>query len=159
MAQRWFAAFNDKDLERLLALYDDNARHFSPKLKVRHPETNGLIKGKSALRSWWQDAFDRLPSLHYEIVRLTPHEDRVFMEYVRHVKGEADLFVGEMLEIKNGVIVRSVCFTNKSKVYALLIFLEKNSGSSGNKPKSAALSCVAKKVKLLLALEFKGVDV
>src|SRR5580765_2323901 len=92
IAQRWFAAFNDKGLERLLTLYYDFAEHFSPKLKVRHPETNGLIKGKNALRAWWQDAFDRLPSLHYEIVRLTPYEDRVFMEYIRHVKDEADLY-------------------------------------------------------------------
>src|SRR5258706_14061915 len=110
IARRWFAAFNDKDLERLLALYHDNAEHFSPKLKVRHPETNGLIKGKVALRSWWQDAFERLQSLQYEIIRLTPHEDRVFMEYVRHVNGEEDLFVGEMLEIQNGLIIKSSVF-------------------------------------------------
>ncbi len=110
IARRWFAAFNDKDLERLLALYHDNAEHFSPKLKVRHPETKGLIKGKEALRVWWQDAFDRLPSLQYEIIRLTPHEDRVFMEYVRRAIGEDDLCVGEMLEIQNGLIIKSSVF-------------------------------------------------
>ncbi len=110
IAKQWFAAFNDKDLERLLTLYHDDAAHFSPKLKTLHPETNGLIKGKNALRSWWQDAFDRLPSLHYEIVRLTPHEDRVFMEYIRRVNGETNLFVGEMLEIQKGLIVKSSVF-------------------------------------------------
>jgi len=110
IALGWFAAFNNKDLERLLALYHDNAEHFSPKLKVRHPQTNGLIKGKDALRTWWRDAFDRLPSLQYEIVRLTPHQDRVFMEYVRHVKGEDDLYVGEMLEIQRGLIIKSSVF-------------------------------------------------
>jgi len=110
IAQHWFAAFNDKDLERLLALYHDKAVHFSPKLKVRHPETNGLIKGKNALRTWWRDAFDRLPSLRYEIIRLTAHEDRVFMEYIRHVDSETDLYVGEMLEIKNGLIIKSSVF-------------------------------------------------
>ena len=110
IAKLWFAAFNDKDLERLLKLYNDNAEHFSPKLKVQHPETHGLIKGKAALRSWWQDAFDRLPSLHYETIRLTPFEDRVFMEYIRHVNGEGDLFVGEMLEIQNGLIIKSSVF-------------------------------------------------
>jgi len=77
---------------------------------VRQPETNGLIKGKAALRAWWQDAFDRLPSLRYKIVRLTPNQDRVFMEYVRHVVGEDDLYVGEMLEIKNELIVKSSVF-------------------------------------------------
>lgn len=110
IAQRWLEAFNKKELERLLALYHDHAEHFSPKLKVRHPETNGLIKGKAALRSWWRDAFERLPSLHYEIIRLTPYEDRVFMEYVRHVHGEDDLSVGEMLEIQQDLIIRSSVF-------------------------------------------------
>src|ERR1041384_5982735 len=102
IAYRWFAAFNQKNLEELLSLYHDNAEHFSPKLKVRHPETKGLIKGKAALRAWWTDAFDRLPSLNYEVTRLTSQDDRVFMEYVRHVKGEEDLSGGEMLGAKDG---------------------------------------------------------
>jgi len=110
IAAQWFVAFNAHDLERLLSLYDDHAEHFSPKLKVRQPATKGLIKGKSALRSWWQDSFDRLPTLRYEVVRLTPYEDRVFMEYVRHVENEEDLFVGEMLEVRNGLIVKSSVF-------------------------------------------------
>ena len=89
---KWFSAFNIHHLENLLSLYDDQAEHISPKLKLRHPETNGLIKGKVALRAWWQDAFNRLPSLQYEVVRLTPHNDHVFMEYIRHVKEEEDLY-------------------------------------------------------------------
>lgn len=107
VALRWFAAFNAHDLEALLSLYADEAEHYSPKLKVRQPETNGLITGKAALRAWWRDAFDRLPSLHYEVVKLTADEEQVFMEYIRQVKDEADLRVGEVLEIRNGVIVAS----------------------------------------------------
>lgn len=110
IANSWFAAFNDKNIEELLSLYHESAEHFSPKLKTRQPETKGLIKGKAALRAWWQDAFNRLPTLHYQVIRLTSQHDRVFMEYVRHVKGEEDLYVGEMLEIKDGLIVKSSVF-------------------------------------------------
>ena len=110
IAYKWFDAFNRHDLEQLLSLYHDEAQHFSPKLKVRQPETQGLIRGKGALRAWWKDALERLPTLHYEVVRLTPYEDRVFMEYVRHVTGEEDLYVGEMLDVKNGLIVASSVF-------------------------------------------------
>jgi hypothetical protein len=110
IALQWFAAFNEKKLDILLSLYHNEAEHFSPKLKVRHPETKGLIKGKTALRTWWQDAFDRLPSLNYGVIRLTSQDDRVFMEYVRHVNGEDDLYVGEMLEIQDGLIVKSSVF-------------------------------------------------
>ncbi len=107
IALTWFEAFNEHNLEKLLSLYDENAQHYSPKLKIRQPETQGLIKGKGALRTWWKDAFDRLPSLQYEVKKLTADEQQVFMEYIRHVNGEEDLSVGEVLEINNGLIVFS----------------------------------------------------
>lgn len=107
LAEQWLSAFNHQDLEGLLSLYHDQAEHYSPKLKLRQPETYGLIKGKAALRGWWRDSFDRLPTLQYEVIQLTPHDNRVFMEYMRHVQGEEDLRVGEMLEVKDGLIVFS----------------------------------------------------
>ena len=51
IAHAWFDAFNTHDIEMLLALYAEDAEHYSPKLKIRQPETNGLIKGKPALRA------------------------------------------------------------------------------------------------------------
>ena len=107
IAKAWLDAFNAHDLEKLLSLYDDNAKHFSPKLKIRRPETNGLVTGKTALRDWWRDAFDRLPTLRYRVTSLTANDERVFMEYVRQVEGENDLLVGEVLEVFGGKIVAS----------------------------------------------------
>lgn len=107
IAEKWFAAFNDHDLEALLALYDDAAEHYSPKLRLRRPETKGMVRGKDALREWWKDAFERLPTLRYEVTGLTADADRVFMEYIRHVAGEEDLRVGEVLEVRGGLIVAS----------------------------------------------------
>lgn len=101
IALKWFEAFNEHDLEKLLSLYDDSAAHYSPKLKLRHPETNGYVKGKQALRDWWQDAFNRLPSLHYNVTLLTANNERVFMEYVRQVDGEPDMLVAEVLELND----------------------------------------------------------
>ena len=107
IAFKWFDAFNQHKLEQLLSLYDDEAQHYSPKLKIRKPETNGFVSGKQALREWWQDAFDRLPTLQYELTSLTANSDRVFMEYVRKVEGEADMLVAEVLEVKEGKIIKS----------------------------------------------------
>lgn len=107
IATSWFEAFNTQNLEKLLSLYSDTAKHYSPKLKIRKPETNGLVQGKDALRAWWKDAFERLPSLKYEPTSLTANENRVFMEYTRKVEGEEDMFVAELLEIENGMIVAS----------------------------------------------------
>jgi hypothetical protein len=107
IAKKWFEAFNEHDLEKLISLYDDNAQHFSPKLKIRQPETNGLIVGKKALEIWWKDAFERLPTLQYVPTSFTANEKRVFMEYTRKVNGEEDMFVAELLEIENGKIISS----------------------------------------------------
>ena len=107
IAMRWFEAFNAHNLEKLLSLYDDEAQHFSPKLKIRQPETKGLVVGKDAMRAWWQDAFDRLPTLHYQVTSLTANSDRVFMEYIRAVAGEENMLVAEVLEVKDGKIIAS----------------------------------------------------
>ena len=107
IATKWFQAFNDHNLEQLLALYHNEAEHYSPKLKVRQPETNGLVKGKATLRAWWQDSFDRLPTLSYSPTTFTANEQRVFMEYVRSVENEEHMLVGEVLEIADGLIVAS----------------------------------------------------
>lgn len=107
IAHAWFEAFNSHNLEKLLSLYDDDAEHFSPKLKIRHPETKGLVTGKEALRKWWKDAFERLPTLSYKVKSLTADSDRVFMEYIRTVENEDEMLVAEVLEIKEGSIVAS----------------------------------------------------
>ena len=107
IARQWLSAFNEHNLEKLLALYAQDAVHYSPKLKLRHPETNGLIKGKENLRAWWKDAFDRLPTLQYKATSLTANSERVFMEYTRMVEGEGNILVAEVLEINDNLIVSS----------------------------------------------------
>ena len=107
---QWFAAFNTKNIELLLSLYHDHAEHFSPKLKIRKPETKGLIKGKEQLRDWWQDAFERLPELHYKPNYFIADDQSVFVEYVRTVPGEEELIVGEVMFFENGKIVKSKVF-------------------------------------------------
>ena len=110
LARQWLARFNARDLDGLLALYADDAVHVSPKLRDRQPETKGEIRGKAALRAWWADAMQRLPGLRYQEEHLTAMGNRVFMEYVRTVPGQADLLVAEVLVVDGGVIVESRVF-------------------------------------------------
>jgi hypothetical protein len=41
------------------------------------------------------------------LTKLTADDKSVFMEYTRRVSGEADLKVGEVLEIEKGLVVAS----------------------------------------------------
>ena len=110
IAERWLDCFARRDLDGLLALYADDAVHTSPKIRVRHPETGGAIRGKATMRAWWQEAFDRLPGMRYEPTAFTADATRVVMEYVRKVPGEADYPVAEVLEVADGLIVASRVF-------------------------------------------------
>lgn len=107
IAQRWLEAFNAHDLDALLALYAEDARHTSPKIRALHPDTGGELRGRAALRAWWEDSLRRLPSLRYQAFAITADADRAVMEYHRHLAGEPSMPVSETLEIEQGRIVRS----------------------------------------------------
>jgi ketosteroid isomerase-like protein len=107
LARRWLDCFERRALDDLLALYVEEAVHTSPKIRARHPESGGELRGKAALRAWWGDAFARLPGLRYRERTLTADGERVFMEYLRSAPGEPDLPVAEVLEVENGRIVKS----------------------------------------------------
>ncbi len=107
VANDWIKSFNAHDLDKLISLYAEDAIHFSPKLKVRQPETKGWVTDKVALNDWWADAFERLPTLQYELINLVVGEQQVVLEYLRKVNGEPDMMVAEFLEIENGLIIKS----------------------------------------------------
>src|SRR5262245_30807171 len=107
VARAWLRAFNAKDLDGLLALYADDCRHTSPKIRNLHPDTQGQLVGKAALRGWWEDAFRRLPGLRYEETALTATGEREVLEYVRHAPNEAPMYVAEIFDVREGLIVAS----------------------------------------------------
>jgi ketosteroid isomerase-like protein len=107
IAREWLRAFNARELDALLALYDPAAVHLSPKLRERRPETGGRVAGEAALRAWWADAFRTLEGLRYEPVTLTADGERVWMEYRRVLPGAPDLMVAEVLVVRGGRIVES----------------------------------------------------
>jgi limonene-1,2-epoxide hydrolase len=107
IARAWLAAFNAHDLDALVGLYGDGAVHTSPKLRARNPETGGKVTGKGALRAWWKDCFDRLPTIRYDATTITADDSRAFLEYVRRVPNEADLLVAEVFDVRGGKIIAS----------------------------------------------------
>jgi len=60
IAERWLSCFEHRELDGLLALYADDATHSSPKIRARHPERGGLLRGKAALRAYVHVLHDQL---------------------------------------------------------------------------------------------------
>jgi hypothetical protein len=107
LARKWLRAFNAHDVPALVALYDAQATHTSPKIRALHPETGGKLVGRAALEAWWTDANRRLPGLRYEETALTANDERVFLEYLRHAPGEPPLPVAEVFDVSGGLITAS----------------------------------------------------
>ena len=107
IALAWLDAFNAHDVERLVALYADDATHTSPKLRALHPSTGGKLVGRAALAAWWRDANARLPNLRYELTAITADDRAAILEYTRHAPNEPAMPVAESFTVERGKIIAS----------------------------------------------------
>src|SRR5687768_8482878 len=53
VAEEWIAAWNARDLERILAHYADDVVFSSPLVVTRYGEASGVLRGKAALRQYF----------------------------------------------------------------------------------------------------------
>ncbi|MGY4395431.1 hypothetical protein ACVWZA_000592 [Sphingomonas sp. UYAg733] len=63
-ADRWIEAWNERDLEALLALYASDVQLRSPLAKVYAQD--GVVKGRSNLGLYWGEAMRRMPNFRLE---------------------------------------------------------------------------------------------
>lgn len=61
----WLAAWNTHDIEAVLAHFHDDACFVSPIAKQLIPDSQGSLKGKTAIRAYWQQALTLVPDLHF----------------------------------------------------------------------------------------------
>ncbi|MCP4680373.1 MAG: nuclear transport factor 2 family protein, partial [Deltaproteobacteria bacterium] len=59
-AEEWIAAWNAHDLDRILAHYTDDFEITSPMIKVALGVETGTLKGKDAIRKYWQAALAKV---------------------------------------------------------------------------------------------------
>jgi hypothetical protein len=95
--------FQQQRIRKALSLYDDDAAHFSPKLKLLKPETNGLINGKQSLRekNLWPIAKFKLQS------DLSYCKWRSCLEYIRTTDNEEEMLIAEVLDVRDDKIIAS----------------------------------------------------
>ena len=70
LGERWIAAWNSRDLDRILALYADDAEMTSDGIVRLGLHCAGLGPGKQNLRAYWSKALALLPDLHFARDRL-----------------------------------------------------------------------------------------
>ena len=80
-AEEWYAAWNARDLERVLAHWADDAVFTSPLAAQLFPESGGTVRGKEALRAYWSRGLELNPDLRFEPRRLLVGADSIVLSY------------------------------------------------------------------------------
>jgi ketosteroid isomerase-like protein len=94
LGEAWIAAWNSRDLARILALYADDAEMTSDGIVRLGFAVQGSVRGKQNLRAYWSKALAMFPSLHFTptgvftspnslIVHYTTDRGQTICEYLR----------------------------------------------------------------------------
>jgi ketosteroid isomerase-like protein len=79
--REWIAAWNSHDLERVLALYTDDAEMTSDSIQALGFEASGTLRGKDGLRAYWGKALALLPNLRFDLIDTYVSPDSVVVFY------------------------------------------------------------------------------
>ena len=89
-AQAWLAAWNAHDLDAVMRLFHDDVVFTSPLAAKVVPESQGVLRGKDALRAYWGAALAQLPDLHFELTNLFAGVDTLLIGF--RMNGEPERF-------------------------------------------------------------------
>ncbi|HUA67736.1 MAG TPA: nuclear transport factor 2 family protein [Candidatus Saccharimonadales bacterium] len=67
-AAEWIAAWNARDLPRVLSHYTDDFEMSSPFIIEITGEPSGCLRGKEKVRAYWQAALKKHTELHFELL-------------------------------------------------------------------------------------------
>jgi ketosteroid isomerase-like protein len=80
-AEEWIAAWNSHDLERILAHYRDDFEMWSPLIIQTMGVPSGMLKGKDAIRPYWQIGLAGKSPLHFRLQDVLVGVDTVAIYY------------------------------------------------------------------------------
>jgi ketosteroid isomerase-like protein len=96
-AEDWIAAWNDHDVDRILAHYCDDVVFTSPFVTMHAFAADGVVHGRDALRRYFVRALSNYPDLRFEPIAVVPGVDSVALHY-RSVGGREAIEVMELDE-------------------------------------------------------------
>lgn len=104
-ARDWLAAWNDRDIDRILSHYSEEIIFHSPRIaRVMGNEASSVF-GKKALREYWTKALALAPQLFFEMDDILTGSDAMTILYTNHREERvAETFIFN----PEGKVVRSV---------------------------------------------------
>ena len=81
LGHEWIAAWNARDLDRVLRLYAEDFEMTSPHIHAMGFDPSGTLRGKQRIREYWATALARLPELRFELIDLFVSPDSLVVFY------------------------------------------------------------------------------
>lgn len=103
-AKTWIDAFNARDIDAILAHYAETIVHASPTVVRILGEPSGIVRGKAALRAYFDKALAAAgPELHYDVTKTYVGAHGVTLLY--HRTGGGGKLVAETFHFdSNGLV-------------------------------------------------------
>lgn len=79
-AGTWIKSWNSHDLEDILSHYADDIEITTPMIKI-FTSCEDTLKGKEAVKNYWEKALEKLPGLHFELYEITYGVNSVALYY------------------------------------------------------------------------------
>lgn len=98
-AKEWLAAWNSRDLERVLSHYADEFELSSPLIVTFGGEPSGRLKGKAAIRAYWAKCLQAVPDLKLEAIAVLLGVGNSMALHYRSLNGRLAI---ELLEFGEG---------------------------------------------------------
>lgn len=80
-ARAWVQAWNDHDLEQILAHYAEDVTFHSPRIRMVTGQPVDSVTGKAALRAYWGKALEMLRDLYFDIDEVMVGSDALTIRY------------------------------------------------------------------------------
>ncbi|WP_155357334.1 nuclear transport factor 2 family protein [Acrocarpospora macrocephala] len=100
-ADEWAADWNSHDLDRITRHYAPHVIFTSPLAARIVEDSNGVIRGLDALRTYWAEGLRRNPQLHFEILGVYTGIDTIVIHF-QHQTGQLS---AEVLTFHNNKII------------------------------------------------------
>ena len=99
--QRWLAAWNAHDVDAVLSHFADGVTFTSPIAARIVAGSDGIIRGKAALRAYWSEGIRLIPDLHFELLGIYLGIDTLVINYRNQNGGR----VNEVLRFDGALVV------------------------------------------------------
>ena len=99
-AEDWIGAWNRRDVEAVLTRYADDVVFISPLAAQVVTANRGTVRGKQALRDYWNRALDLHTDLRFTLVDVYAGVDTIVINY----RNQRGALINEVLTFRDGMV-------------------------------------------------------